>query len=143
MVDDKLFKIFSKYIKEDNKIEKKSYHEYNIKHGLRNDDGTGVLVGITHIAEVVGYDVIDEKRVPKEGELFYRGINVDEIIEGVEKEHRFGFEEVIYLLLFNKLPNEDELSSFIDVLSKYQEFPKNYIEDESVLKHHECTAINS
>ena len=129
MVDDKLFKIFSKYIKEDNKIEKKSYHEYNIKHGLRNDDGTGVLVGITHIAEVVGYDVIDEKRVPKEGELFYRGINVDEIIEGVEKEHRFGFEEVIYLLLFNKLPNEDELSSFIDVLSKYQEFPKNYIED--------------
>ncbi len=129
MVDDKLFKVFSKYNTDDNIIDKESYREYGIKHGLRNDDGTGVLVGITHIAEVIGYAQENGKRIPKEGALFYRGINIDDIIEGVEKEHRFGFEEVIYLLLFNNLPNKKELESFNQVLIQYQEFPDNYIED--------------
>lgn len=129
MVDEKLFKLFSRYIPEENEIKKETYQKHGIKHGLRNEDGTGVLVGITHIAEVVGYEMEDGKRVPVDGKLFYRGINVDDIIQGVENEHRFGFEETIYLLLFNKLPNEFELESFVSSLKRYETFPENYIED--------------
>lgn len=129
MVDEKLFKLFSRYTKEDNVISKSTYHKHGIKHGLRNEDGTGVLVGITHIAEVVGYDMVDGLRVPKDGELYYRGINVNDLIEGIEKDHRFGFEETVYLLLFNGLPNESELASFVSILKKYEAFPDNYIED--------------
>ena len=129
MVDEKQFKLFTSYNPEDNTISKDTYQIHNIKHGLRNDDGTGVLVGITHIAEVVGYDLVDGKRIPKDGELYYRGINVDDLIEGVEKDHRFGFEETTYLLLFNKLPNKKELEQFVSVLKKYEAFPDNYLED--------------
>ncbi len=129
MVDEKQFKLFTSYNPEDNTISKDTYQKHNIKHGLRNDDGTGVLVGITHIAEVVGYDLVDGKRIPKDGELYYRGINVDDLIEGVEKDHRFGFEETTYLLLFNKLPNKKELEQFVSVLKKYEAFPDNYLED--------------
>lgn len=129
MVDEKQFKLFTSYNPEDNTISKDTYQKHNIKHGLRNDDGTGVLVGITHIAEVVGYNLVDGKRIPKDGELYYRGINVDDLIEGVEKDHRFGFEETTYLLLFNKLPNKKELEQFVSVLKKYEAFPDNYLED--------------
>ncbi|HZJ87009.1 MAG TPA: citrate synthase [Erysipelothrix sp.] len=129
MVDENLFKLFSRYIPEENIVDKSKYRKHDIKHGLRNEDGTGVLVGITHIAEVVGYDLVDGKRVPKDGELYYRGINVDDLIEGVEKDHRFGFEETVYLLLFNKLPNKFELESFVDILKSYETFPDNYMED--------------
>lgn len=129
MIDENSFRLFSKYIKDENKIKSETYKEYGIKHGLRNEDGTGVLVGITHIAEVVGYDLVDGIRVPKEGELYYRGINVNELVEGFEKEDRFGFEETVYLLLFNKLPNIHELESFNNILNAYHEFPDNYIED--------------
>ena len=80
MVDENLFKLFSRYIPEENIVDKSKYRKHNIKHGLRNEDRTGVLVGITHIAEVVGYDFVDGKRVPKDGELYYRGINVDDLI---------------------------------------------------------------
>lgn len=129
MVNDTMFKLFSKYILEENKIDPKDYITHNIKHGLRNEDGTGVLVGITRIAEVIGYELKEGKRIPKDGELYYRGINIDDLIHGIEKEGRFGFEETIYLLLFNKLPNKYELDSFNEIMCTLQQFPTNYIED--------------
>ena len=116
-------------IERDSRIESSVYFENNIKRGLRNDDGTGVLVGITNIAEVVGYEFQDGKKIPVEGELYYRGISLHSIIEGIEGEDRFGFEEVIFLLLFNKLPNSEEIQEFRELLFSYQEFPIDYVED--------------
>lgn len=141
MDENKLLKKYSHRITNNNIIAKEDYKRYNIKHGLRNEDGTGVLVGITHIADVVGYEVIDGKREPKEGELYYRGINIDDIIKGVQEDNRFGFEEVTYLLLFNKLPTSLELQEFEKLLACYQKFPDNYIEDV-ILKIPACNIMN-
>lgn len=123
-----IYQELAEYINQ-NKITKDEYLRHGIKHGLRNEDGTGVLVGITHIAEVVGYELINGRKIPKEGELYYRGINLKDIIDGLEKEDRFGFEEVVYLLLFNDLPNKDELDRFIEILNSHEVFPDNFIED--------------
>lgn len=110
-------------------IEPTSYHEHNVKRGLRNEDGTGVLVGITKIAEVKGYEIVNDMKVPVDGELFYRGIALSDLMEGISLENRFGFEEVIFLLLFNKLPNSSELIEFKKLLFSYQVFPDGYVED--------------
>lgn len=124
-----LLKVLAAQIESESYIEPSSYAEHNIKRGLRNEDGTGVLVGITKIAEVKGYDIVDGLKVPVAGELFYRGITLNSLMEGVSLENRFGFEEVIFLLLFNKLPNSNELRSFSDLLYSYQVFPEGYVED--------------
>lgn len=141
MDENKLLNKYSARIVNNNIIAKEDYKRYNIKHGLRNDDGTGVLVGITHIADVVGYEVVNGKREAREGQLYYRGINIDDIITGVQKENRFGFEEVSYLLLFNKLPTDNELSEFKTLIACYQKFPDNYIEDV-ILKIPACNIMN-
>ncbi|MDQ9757371.1 citrate/2-methylcitrate synthase, partial [Acinetobacter baumannii] len=88
------------------------YSQYNIKRGLRNANGTGVLVGITRISEVKGYNVENGVIVPCEGQLMYRGIPIHDLVEGFEKENRLGFEEIIHLLLFGLLPSRMELDSF-------------------------------
>ena len=93
-------------------IEPELYDKYNVKRGLRNSNGTGVLVGLTKIGSVEGYKLIDDKKIPEEGKLFYRGINVEEIVDGFQKDNRMGFEETTYLLLFGKLPNKTELDDF-------------------------------
>ena len=80
------------------------YTTYNVKRGLRNPDGTGVLVGLTSIGEVRGYIIDDNERVPIDGRLFYRGIDVVDLVTSSQKEQRFGFEETCYLLLFGSLP---------------------------------------
>ncbi len=122
-------KILASKIASESYIDPASYHKHNIKRGLRNEDGTGVLVGITKIAEVKGYEFDNGKKVPVEGALFYRGIALSELMKGISLENRFGFEEVIFLLLFNKLPNSLELRDFKDLLFSYQVFPDGYVED--------------
>ncbi len=93
-------------------IDRELYTRYHVKRGLRNEDGSGVLVGLTKISSVIGFKIVDEEVVPTEGELYYRGINIKELVDGIQKEKRHGFPEVIYLLLFGKLPNRKELSDF-------------------------------
>ncbi len=93
-------------------IDRELYTRYQVKRGLRNEDGSGVLVGLTKISSVIGFKKVDEEVVPTEGELYYRGINIRELVNGIQKEKRHGFPEVIYLLLFGKLPNRKELSDF-------------------------------
>lgn len=88
-------------------IEPELYDKYNVKRGLRNSNGTGVLVGLTKIGSVEGYKLIDDKKIPKEGKLFYRGINVEEIVDGFQKDNRMGFEETTYLLLFGKTSKQN------------------------------------
>ena len=87
-----------------------TFKEYGVKRGLRNDDGTGVVAGLTSIGDVVGYEYIDGVKTPTEGKLRYRGYDIDVLVNNAEAENRFGFEEVVYLLLFGELPNKETLA---------------------------------
>ncbi len=112
-----------------NLITAEHFDNPHIKRGLRNQDGTGVLAGITQIGNVRGYSIIDDERVPIEGSLTYRGINVQDIIDGITREDRFGFEEVAYLLLVGRLPTHDELCEFNEILKYHRTLPHNFTED--------------
>lgn len=105
------------------------YTEYNIKRGLRNSNGTGVLVGITRIANVEGYVLEDGKKIPTDGRLLYRGIPLNDIVKGFQEDNRFGFEETVYLLLLGELPSKESLANFSQMLERYKTFPKFYNED--------------
>ncbi|MCX5748914.1 MAG: citrate synthase [Candidatus Saganbacteria bacterium] len=114
---------------ENNNISQDLFKKYNVKRGLRNEDGSGVLVGLTRIASVLGYEKIDEDIVPVEGRLEYRGIDVNDIINGIKQDDRFGFEEVIYLLLFGELPKKREFKEFTDLFVKERHLPENFTRD--------------
>lgn len=116
-------------VKEESYLDPKLYEEYDIKRGLRNANGSGVLVGVTHIASVLGYKQENGKKIPIEGELLYRGIPLREIVRGSESENRMGFEEVIYLLLFGYLPTSQELLTFNRLLDSLRDLPAHYKED--------------
>ena len=97
--------------KENSKIDVELYGKYDVKRGLRDVNGKGVLAGLTRISNVQAVKVVDGKEVPCEGNLFYRGINIKNLTQGFLKNHRYGFEETTYLLLFGKLPNAKELKA--------------------------------
>ena len=102
------------------------YSKYEVKRGLRNSNGTGVLVGLTEIGDVHGYILDENERIPVEGKLSYRGIDVNEITEGFIKDGRFGFEESIYLLLFGELPSGDQLSNFQSLMGLRRNLPEGF-----------------
>jgi citrate synthase len=106
-----------------------AYARYSVKRGLRNEDGSGVVVGLTEIGDVHGYIVDEGQTVPVEGRLRYRGIGITEIVKGFQEEKRFGFEEVTFLLLFGRLPQKDELEEFCELLGKKRGLPGNFTED--------------
>ncbi len=112
-----------------NKISPDKFDLYEVKKGLRNPDGTGVMAGLTLICNVHGYLINDSERVPDVGRLTYRGIDINKIVEGCVKENRFGYEETAWLLLFGKLPTGSQLDSFRKVLSQYRELPEYFAED--------------
>lgn len=114
---------------ENNKIDAELYNKYRVKRGLRNDDGSGVMAGITNICNVHGYVMNEGEKQPIEGELIYRGYNVSDIIDSVLTEKRYGFEEVAYLLLLGELPNKEELAKFCEILAKKRELPQDFAED--------------
>ena len=95
---------------ENSKMDPSLYGKYDVKRGLRDVNGKGVLAGLTQISSIYSTDVVDGKTVPCEGRLYYRGYDIHELTQGFLREQRFGFEEVTYLLLFGKLPNEKELA---------------------------------
>ena len=101
-----------------NAIDPKLYTKYDVKRGLRDINGKGVLTGLTKISEVNATKEVDGKTVPAPGELYYRGINVKEMIKGQPEDMHCGFEETTYLLLFGKLPNEQELRDFRILLAE-------------------------
>lgn len=105
------------------------YTEYNVKRGLRNPDGTGVLAGLTAIGEVHGYILDEGEKAPIEGKLRYRGISIEDIVENCHKEGRFGFEEVVFLLLFGTLPGKEELEEFSQSIAAKRTLPENFAED--------------
>ena len=112
-----------------NHISPEHYKKYNVKRGLRNEDGSGVLVGLTEIGDVHGYIMDENEKIPVEGRLRYRGLDVRDIVEGFQSDERFGFEEVIYLLLFGQLPNKKEFNYFYEMLGNYRALPKGFTED--------------
>jgi len=117
------------YLEQNNMIPNELYIEYNVKRGLRNADGTGVLVGLTHIGEVHGYVMDEGVPVPVEGRLRYRGIDISDLVQGFQSEHRYGFEETVFLLLFGKLPSRKELEEFSNLLKHYRHLPDGFKEN--------------
>lgn len=114
---------------EKNHIKLEHYSQHNVKRGLRNRNGTGVLVGLTKVACVLGYKYEDGKKVPTEGKLLYRGIPLKDLANGFQSEKRYGFEETVFLLLFGYLPTQDELTSFNQVLGENRELPEGFTEN--------------
>ena len=110
------------------------FRRFGVKRGLRNENGTGVLVGLTEIGEVYSYVLDDNERLPVEGHLYYYGIDVEDLVHGFFEEKRFGFEETAFLLLFGELPSQPELDEFTACLAAHRELPSNFIED-LILKH--------
>lgn len=112
-----------------NNIPQELYSKFGVKRGLRNDDGTGVMAGITNICNVHGYVINEGEKQSAEGELIYRGYNINDIVDDVVKNKRYGYEEVVYLLLFGELPTQKELDSFCDYIASKRELPKDFAED--------------
>lgn len=110
-------------------IDPSLYEKYDVKRGLRNANGTGVLVGLTSIGDVVGYEVKDGKKIAIPGRLVYRGYNVESLVNDAEKHNQFGYEQAVYLLLFGELPNKEQLDHFKSYLGELRALPPNFTED--------------
>ena len=110
-------------------IDPSYYQMYNVKRGLRNSDGTGVIVGLTSVGDVSGYIIDDNEKIPTEGRLRYRGINITSLAENCISKERFGYEEACFLLLFGRLPSGAELQEFNDQLAELRTLPDGFIED--------------
>lgn len=117
-----------------NYIKKSDYEKYHVKRGLRNSDATGVMAGLTRICSVEGYYILDGERIPKEGKLSYRGYDINDIVKSCIDDDRFGYEEVVWLLLFGELPTENQLYSLREVIAECRALPDEFIED-MIMKH--------
>ncbi|MBO4630083.1 MAG: citrate/2-methylcitrate synthase [Treponema sp.] len=105
------------------------YKTYDVKRGLRNANGTGVLVGLTRIGDVVGYEIKDGQKIAIPGRLVYRGYNVEDLIADAEKNKQFGYEQCAYLLLFGELPTQEKLDTFKEYLGEFRALPEHFTED--------------
>ena len=116
-------------LEKNNSIRPSDFERYHVKRGLRNEDGTGVMAGLTRICSVEGYYILDGEKVAKEGKLSYRGYDINDIVENCVAENRFGFEEVVWLLLFGELPTPAQLTSLYEVIDVCRFLPDDFIED--------------
>ena len=116
-------------LRKHNKINTDDFSKFGVKRGLRNSDGTGVMAGLTKISSVDGYYIDDGERIPKEGHLFFRGVDMEDIVKNCQEENRFGFEEVAWLLIFGSLPTASQLQKFNDILAECRNLPEDFIED--------------
>ncbi len=110
-------------------IDTELFTKYDVKRGLRDLNGKGVLAGLTNISDVRANKIVDGVQIPTPGQLFYRGYNVEDLVNGFAKDSNFGYEEATYLLLFDKLPNSEELESFKTLLSGYRSLPTSFVRD--------------
>lgn len=110
-------------------IDSELFTKYEVKRGLRDLNGKGVLAGLTNISDVRAKEIVDGVEMPAHGRLFYRGYDVKDLVQGFTQDNRFGFEEITYLLLFNKLPSREELASFRNMLAGYRTLPTSFVRD--------------
>ncbi len=131
-----------KQIEENNQIANELYSKYEVKRGLRDNQGKGVVAGLTTISTVYPEKMVNGKVVAGCGELRYRGISIDDLVEGFVSEDRFGFEEVAYLLLFGELPNQEELAGFQALIASNRTLPTNFVRDV-IMKAPSADVMNS
>ena len=124
-----ILKRLEKLAVHNNPINPDLYKKYDVKRGLRNANGTGVLVGLTRIGDVVGYELKDGEKIAIPGRLIYRGYNVEDLIKDAEQNKQFGFEQCAYLLLFGELPTKEKLERFTSYLGECRILPENFTED--------------
>ena len=110
-------------------IDTELYQKWDVKRGLRDLNGKGVLAGLTHISDIQAVKVVDGKSIPVDGNLYYRGYSIKDLVKGFNDRGESGFEETVYLLLFDKLPNKEELTEFQEILCRYRALPKNFVRD--------------
>lgn len=110
-------------------IDPELFRKYDVKRGLRDISGQGVLTGLTDISEITSYMMVDRDMIPIDGKLYYRGYDVEDIVKGFVKEGRFGFEETTYLLLFGELPTRQQLKDFNKLLGEYRSLPTHFVRD--------------
>lgn len=123
-------------------IDLELYNVHNVKRGLRDLDGKGVVTGLTEISTINSSKITDGIAKPCEGELYYRGININDLVNGFVVENRFGYEETVYLLLFGVLPSQTQLDDFKTILSEYRTLPTNFVRDV-VMKAPNSDIMNS
>jgi citrate synthase len=128
-------------LREHVEIDRELYTKYGVKRGLRHDDGSGVLVGLTKISSLIGFKQVDEDVVPVEGELYYRGIRIHDLVEGIQNEKRHGFPEIIYLLLFGKLPTQSELNELVEYMKPRISLPQG-LNETSILQFPSPSVMN-
>lgn len=136
------FRRLAKICEQNDTIDPELYTKHEVKRGLRDLDGRGVLTGLTEISTINAYKNIDGELTPIDGELFYRGINIKDLVNGFTSEDRFGYEEAVYLLLFGNLPDKTELDNFTNLLGSYRKLPKDFVRDV-VLKAASKDVMNS
>ena len=142
MVDKNWLKKQAEKVREVDRIDPSLYRKYGVKRGLRNDNGTGVLVGLTTIGNVHGYVMDEGEKQPIPGELYYRGINVKDIVAADKREHRFGYEETAYLLLFGELPTARELVDWKNKIGAYRKLSDGF-RDNANMKHPSKDLMNA
>jgi citrate synthase len=129
MEDKNFFSELEVSVRKSCQIDNQLFEKFDVKRGLRNSDGTGVLVGLTNIGDVVGYKKEGDKVIAIPGRLLYRGIDIEDITQGFQKENRHGFDETVYLLLTGHLPNKEELKNFSEHLASLRALPDDFTKD--------------
>jgi citrate synthase len=129
MQDSNLFSKLEESVRESCQIDSELFEKYDVKRGLRNADGSGVLVGLTKVGEVVGYKKEGDKFIAVPGRLLYRGIDIEDIVAGFQKDKRHGFDETVFLLLTGHLPNKEELKEFSENLASLRPLPDHFTKD--------------
>ena len=142
MIDSKWLKKQADKVRKVDFIDPQLYRKYGVKRGLRNDDGTGVLVGLTTIGNVHGYVVNEGEKQAVPGQLFYRGVNVEDMVNADRKEHRFGYEEAAYLLMFGDLPTQKELDDWNRKLGEYRKLSDGFKEN-AIMRHPSIDLMNA
>ncbi len=135
-------KEYSALCEKNDTIDKELFTEYGVKRGLRDVSGQGVLTGITNISRIESAEIIDGKRVPCPGKLYFRGYEINDLVNGFMEDDRFGFEEVAYLLLFGELPTEEQLEKFNEVMVLSRALPTNFVRDV-IMKAPSADIMNS
>lgn len=114
---------------ENSSIDLELFQKYQVNRGLRDVNGNGVLTGLTEISDIIAFDYKNGEKFPRDGELYYRGISINDIVGGFIKDQRFGFEEATYLLIFGKMPTASQLEEFRGMLEKYRTLPTSFVRD--------------
>ena len=127
--DNSFFSGLEELVKKSCQIDNGLFEKFDVKRGLRNNDRTGVLVGLTNIGDVVGYEKENEKVIAVPGRLLYRGIDIEKITHGFQNEGRHGFDETVYLLLTGELPDKERLRDFTDHLASLRGLPDSFVKD--------------